>query len=172
MLIRRIDAIVEFTIQPQGQAPYIVETRHSYDSRFDPLSYGPMGLNRPDEPMNVPSVEEAIRQTLTICLDTFCDMIQPPQGRQDVQLLPLDEPGTGKVMALAAKGQYAQAAKALGKIKPFPDDLSYVFDLAVLQEAAGEKVAALENYRKVVVHRAAGFVQGRHGIARLTRSSP
>ena len=142
------------------------------DEGGERLSFGPLGLHRPDAPANVPPADEAVRQTLTIGLDTFCDMIQPMQGQEKVELLPLGEAGAGKVMALAQKGDYAGAVEAMTHIKPASDDLSYVFDLAVLQEAAGQRQAALENYRKLSVHRTGNAQQVRRGIARLTHANP
>jgi len=150
-LVRTVEVLAAFDVQILRTGRKIgVETRRSYRSTDDPRTRGPLGLDRPDDPANVPAAETIVRELLGACVEEFVGMLAPGEVTARIPLRPAPGPSGAKGLEAARRGEYAAAVGHFkDALKAKPDDANLLFDLAAVSECAGELEAALELYRKV-----------------------
>jgi tetratricopeptide (TPR) repeat protein len=149
-----------------------VETRRSYRSTDDPRTRGPLGLERPDDPANVPAAEMIVRELLDACVKEFVGMLAPGEVTARIPLRPAPGPSGAKGLEAARRGEYALAAGHFkDALKAKSDDANLLFDLAAVSECAGELEAALELYRKVQELTGDRDIAAHEGVARVARAA-
>lgn len=163
----KVDFLLRNSAAPSGTVT--LETSRSYTSNQDPQVRGPESLLRPDDPDRVPPVDTIARKLIDECLSDFIAMIHPYEVTAEVPLRYVGGADAAAGRRAAKNGDYAAAARyfqsALQK-KPSHPDLH--FNLAVVQEAAGDLAAAEEQYRQVL-ERQASDEPARLGLDRVTR---
>jgi hypothetical protein len=146
-----------------------LETSRSYTSNQDPQVRGPESLLRPDDPDRVPPVDAIARHLIDECLSDFIAMIHPYEITAEVPLRYVGGTEAAAGRRAAKKGDYAEAARyfqsALNRNPSYPD---LHFNLAVVQEAAGNLAAAEEQYH-LVLERQASDESARTGLDRVIR---
>jgi len=171
-LIRTAAVRVDFvTTRVRDDFPVgTVLTRRSYSSLSDPRVRGELGMSRPDDPADVPNVETIVTELLADCVDEFCGMINPYEVTATVALRGVLDPRGRKALAAARSGDYQAAlthCKAAAASRP--RDLDLLFNLAVLEEAAGDSKAALAHYQEVAKRSGGGDEATQTAIDRISR---
>ncbi len=171
-LIRTAAVRVDFvTTRVRDDFPVgTVLTRKTYSSLSDPRVRGELGMSRPDDPANVPDVETVVAELLAECVDEFCGMIRPYEVTATVPLHGTLDPRGREALAAAERGDYQAAlthCKAAAASHPGNPDL--LFNLAVLEEAAGDLRAALAHYQEVARRTQGGDEPTQAAIDRIPR---
>jgi len=150
-LVRTVEVVAAFDVQVVRTGRTLsVETRRSYRSTDDPRTRGPLGLERPDDPANVPAAEMIVRELLDACVKEFVGMLAPGEVAARIPLRPAPGPSGAKGLEAARRGDYAGAIAHFEEaLKANPKNVDLLFDLAAVSECGGELQAALELYRKV-----------------------
>jgi hypothetical protein len=163
----KVDFLLRNSAAPSGTVT--LETYRSYTSNQDPQVRGPESLLRPDDPDRVPPVDTIARKLIDECLRDFIAMIHPYEVTAEVPLRYVGGADAAAGRRAAKKGDYAAAARffesALQNKKDHPD---LHFNLAVVQEAAGNLAAAQEQYR-LVLERHPSDEPARLGLDRVIR---
>lgn len=153
-LIRQVNLHAEFHIHPQttSNQKVTLEVRRDYDSREDSRTRGPWGLQRPDDPKNVPAVNTIIRELIAGSIDAFYRMAAPLEIEASLQLKPvLNSPGQ-KGLKLTNAGKYAEAVTSFqAGLDRHPKNKNLQFNLAVAAEAAGQLNRALYAYQTLAL---------------------
>ena len=172
-LVRTVEVLAAFDVRVERTGRKIsVETRRSYRSTDDPRTRGPLGLDRPDDPANVPAAETIVRELLDACVKEFVGMLAPGEVTARIPLRPAPGPSGAKGLEAARRGEYAAAVGHFkDALKTNPDDANLLFDLAAVSECAGELQAALELYRKVQKLTGDRDVAAREGAVRAARAA-
>jgi len=172
-LVRTVEVLAAFDVRIERTGRTIgVETRRSYRSTDDPRTRGPLGLERPDDPANVPAAEMVVRELLGACVEEFVGMLAPGEVTARIPLRPAPGPSGAKGLEAARRGEYAVAAGHFkDALKTNPDDANLLFDLAAVSECAGELQAALELYRKVQELTGDRDVAAHEGAVRASRAA-
>ena len=172
-LVRTVEVLAAFNVQVVRTGRKIgVETRRSYRSTGDPRTRGPLGLDRPDDPANVPAAEMVVRELLGACVEEFVGMLAPGEVTARIPLRPAPGPSGAKGLEAARRGEYAAAVGHFkDALKAKPDDANLLFDLAAVSECAGELQAALELYRKVQAFTGDRDVAVHEGAVRAARAA-
>jgi len=171
-LVRTVGVRVDFVLTDldDGEALGAVEARAGYSSLSDPRVRGELGLGRPDDPRGVPDKAVIVRELLVRCADTFGRMITPPVVEAKVLLRGTLNKDGQEALSAAARGDYEAAERHAGdavKSDPRSDDL--LFNLAVIQELAGNLEAAMGHYLQVAKRSPALSGQARTAIDRIRR---
>jgi hypothetical protein len=151
-LVRKVDMEALFEVRPNapGRTPVLISTRHSYDSLNDPNLRGPLGMDRPDRPEAVPSVEHIAARLLVLCVDDFWGMVTPGEMQVKLTLRPAPGPDAALGIAAARDGDLPAAAEHFQAAEQqYPRDKDVVFDLATLREATGRLAEARQRYQDV-----------------------
>jgi len=172
-LVRTVEVVAAFDVQVVRTGRTLsVETRRSYRSTDDPRTRGPLGLERPDDPANVPAAEMIVRELLDACVKEFVGMLAPGEVAARIPLRPAPGPSGAKGLEAARRGDYAGAiAHFKDALKAKPDDANLLFDLAAVSECAGELQAALELYRKVQELTGDRDIAAHEGAVRVARAA-
>ena len=172
-LVRTVEVVAAFDVQILRTGRTLsVETRRSYRSTDDPRTRGPLGLERPDAPANVPAAERIVRELLDACVKEFVRMLAPGEVTACIPLRPAPGPSGAKGLEAARRGDYAAAVGHFkDALKTNPDDANLLFDLAAVSECAGELQAALELYRKVQELTGDRDVAAHEGAVRVARAA-
>ena len=152
-LVRSATATVEFAVFGPGAKDrlFTIETRRSYTSPEDPRVRGELGLERPDDPVRVPPMDQILRVLLGQCADSLVEMISPREVTADVPMRGTWNSAGSAGLKAAAEGDFAAAIRHLqAAVASDPKDVNLVFDLAVACEAAGRLEDALTHYKAVV----------------------
>lgn len=150
-LTREVSLRVDFVmLDAAGKQIAAAENRASYDSTKDPRTRGPLGLDRPDDPANVPPTQTVVRELLTACVGSFIRMARPPVESVDVQLRRSFSRAGREGTAALTEGNFHLAMHHLAAdVEARPKDLKLLFNLAVAAEGAGELATALKHYRRL-----------------------
>lgn len=172
-MVRTVEVLAAFNVQVGRTGRKIgVETRRSYRSTDDPRTRGPLGLDRADDPANVPAAETIVRELLGACVEEFVGMLAPGEVAARIPLRPAPGPSGAKGLEAARRGEYVVAAGHFkDALKTNPDDANLLFDLAAVSECAGELQAALELYRKVRELTGDRDVAAHEGAVRVARAA-
>ena len=172
-LVRTVEVVAAFDVQVVRTGRTLsVETRRSYRSTDDPRTRGPLGLERPDDPANVPAAEMIVRELLDACVKEFVGMLAPGEVAARIPLRPAPGPSGAKGLEAARRGDNAGAiAHFKDALKAKPDDANLLFDLAAVSECAGELQAALELYRKVQELTGDRDIAAHEGAVRVARAA-
>jgi tetratricopeptide (TPR) repeat protein len=172
-LVRTVEVLAAFDVQVVRTGRKIgVETRRSYRSTDDPRTRGPLGLERPDDPANVPAAETIVRELLGACVEEFVGMLAPGEVTARIPLRPAPGPSGAKGLEAARRGDYAGAIAHFEEaLKANPRNMDLLFDLAAVSECAGELQAALELYRKVQELTGDRDVAAHEGAVRVARAA-
>jgi len=139
--------VVTVTDVKRGAALGTLQTQEQYDSRKDGRSYGRLGLGRPDDPSAVPPARQIVPELLARLADTTAGMIAPQTARVDIRLRETASPLGRQGLEAAGRDRLDDARTYFeAAMRDSPSDPAVAFDLAVLQEAAGEPEAAREHY--------------------------
>lgn len=176
-LVRNVQVRAVWTVTAgDGGASFMVETDKSYDSSQSPPAAGLMVMDRIDDPAVVPPAQEIIREMINQSVDELAAMMMPGRQTVKVALRPTKNPPGRKAIEAAAGGNMDQAiAQAAVSVGTRNRDHDLIFNLAVLQEAAGLSRAALNNYRLVLDltgNRDAQAASGRARMERMLQVSP
>ncbi len=146
-LVRTAKAEVAFRVPLGDGREVTVETRRSYDSRTDPAVRGPLGLQRADDPENVPPAGDILRELLTESAAEFVQMVSPVYHNAETQLLPVPDADVSDAMRYVRESRFPEAAGAFAAaLAKNPDNAALRFNLAILREATGDLEAAEELY--------------------------
>jgi len=172
-LVRTVEVLAAFDVRVVRTGRKIgVETRRSYRSTDDPRTRGPLGLERPDDPANVPAAETIVRELLGACVEEFVGMLAPGEVTARIPLRPAPGPSGAKGLEAARRGDYAAAVGHFkDALKAKPDDANLLFDLAAVSERAGELQAALKLYRKVQELTGDRDIAAHEGAVRVARAA-
>jgi len=172
-LVRTVEVVAAFNVQVVRTGRTLgVETRRSYRSTDDPRTRGPLGLERPDDPANVPAAEMIVRELLDACVREFVGMLAPGEVAARIPLRPAPGPSGAKGLEAARRGEYAAAVGHFkDALKTNPDDANLLFDLAAVSECAGELQAALVLYRKVQELTGDRDIAAHEGAVRVARAA-
>ena len=172
-LVRTVEVLAAFDVRVERTGRKIgVETRRSYRSTDDPRTRGPLGLERPDDPANVPAVETIVRELLDSCVKEFVGMMTPGEVTAHIPLRPAPGPSGAKGLEAARRGEYAAAIAHFEEARNAnPRDRDLLFDLAAVSECAGELQAALELYREVQELTGDRDIVAREGAVRAARAA-
>ena len=172
-LVRTVEVVAAFDVQVVRTGRTLsVETRRSYRSTDDPRTRGPLGLERPDDPANVPAAEMIVRELLDACVREFVGMLAPGEVAARIPLRPAPGPSGAKGLEAARRGEYAAAVGHFkDALKTNPDDANLLFDLAAVSECAGELQAALVLYRKVQELTGDRDIAAHEGAVRVARAA-
>ena len=152
-LVRSATATVEFAVSRPGAKDrlFTIETRRSYTSPEDPRVRGELGLDRPDDPARVPSMDRILRVLLGQCADSLVEMISPREVTADVPMRGTWNSAGSAGLKAAEEGDFAAAIRHLqAAVASDPKDVNLLFDLAAACEAAGKLEEALTHYKAVV----------------------
>jgi tetratricopeptide (TPR) repeat protein len=131
-----------------------------------------LGLERPDDPANVPAAEMIVRELLNACVKEFVGMLAPREVTARIPLRPAPGPSGAKGLEAARRGEYAAAVGHFkDALKAKPDDANLLFDLAAVSERAGELQAALKLYRKVQELTGDRDIAAHEGAVRVARAA-
>ena len=171
-LLRTVEVLAAFDVQTMRTGRTLsVEARRSYRSTDDPRTRGPLGLERPDDPANVPAAERIVRELLDACVKEFVGMLTPREVAARIPLRPAPGPNGAKGLEAARRGEYAAAVGHFkDALQAKPDNANLLFDLAAVSECAGELQAALELYRKVQALTDDRDVAAHEGAVRVARA--
>lgn len=143
------------------------EVARDYDSVGDPAVYGPHGLGRPDDPERVPPGPTIVRELLSSCAEALARMMTPVRVRAKVRLREASSVTGRRGLGAAAKGDYAAAAACfMDALAAAPADADLRFNLAAVQEAAGNLDAALAHY-EAAAGRAGGDPEAAEAVRRI-----
>ena len=172
-LVRTVEVLAAFDVRVERTGRKIgVETRRSYRSTDDPRTRGPLGLERPDDPANVPAAEMIVRELLDACVKEFVGMLAPREVTARIPLRPAPGPSGAKGLEAARRGDYAAAIAHFEEaLKANPRNMDLLFDLAAVSECAGELEAALELYREVQALSGDRDVAAHEGAVRVARAA-
>ena len=172
-LVRTVEVLVAFDVRVERTGRKIgVETRRSYRSTDDPRTRGLLGLERPDDPANVPAVETVVRELLDACVKEFVGMLAPREVAARIPLRPAPGPSGAKGLEAARRGDYAGAIAHFEEaLKANPRNVDLLFDLAAVSECAGELEAALKLYREVQELTGDRDVAAHEGAGRVGRAA-
>jgi len=172
-LVRTVEVLAAFDVRVVRTGRKIgVEARRSYRSTDDPRTRGPLGLERPDDPANVPAAEMIVRELLDACVKKFVGMLAPGEVTARIPLRPAPGPSGTKGLEAARRGDYAAAVGHFkDALKAKPDNANLLFDLAAVSECAGELQAALELYREVQEVTGDRDVAAHEGAVRAARAA-
>lgn len=172
-LVRTVEVLAAFDVQVVRTGRTVgVETRRSYRSTDDPRTRGPLGLERPDDPANVPAAEMVVRELLDACVKEFVGMLAPGEVTARIPLRSAPGPSGAKGLEAARRGDFAGAIAHLEEaLKANPRNVDLLFDLAAVSECAGELEAALELYRKVQELTGDRDVAAHEGAVRVARAA-
>jgi len=172
-LVRTVEVLAAFNVRVERTGRKIgVETRRSYRSTADPRTRGPLGLERPDDPANVPAAERIVRELLDACVKEFVGMLAPREVTARIPLRPAPGPSGAKGLEAARRGDYAGAiAHFKEALKANPRNMDLLFDLAAVSECAGELQAALKLYREVQALTGDRDVAAHEGAVRVSRTA-
>jgi len=171
-LVRTVDVRVDFILRDINSGEHLgaVEARESYSSPSDPRVRGDSGLARPDDPRYVPDKTVIVRELLERCADTFGRMITPPVVEAKVRLRGAGNEEGRKALAAASDGDYEAAARhARAAVDRDPRNADTLFNLAVIEELAGDLEAARGHYLQAAEKSPALSAQAQSGIDRIRR---
>ncbi|MGB2975607.1 MAG: hypothetical protein WBD18_06150, partial [Phycisphaerae bacterium] len=83
-----VTATFEICREPGGERIAAAEIPRTYRSTADPRTRGPIGLDRADDPANIPPADTVIRELLASCADRFVEMLRPRQASVRIALRP------------------------------------------------------------------------------------
>ena len=151
-LQRKAEVRIAFEVRAGEGKPFVtIETEAAYDSVADAGARGELGLQRPDDPANVPPPAEIFRRLAAQCVEQFCGMIQPVLAEATLALRPLADPRMRQALAAVRDERFEAARGVFRQIAADrPQDAAAWFDLAVLEERTGELAAAEQHYGRVV----------------------
>ena len=172
-LVRTVEVLAVFDVQIlQIGRTISVETRRSYRSTADPRTRGPLGLERPDDPANVPAVEMVVRELLGACVEEFVAMLAPGEVAARIPLRPAPGPSGAKGLEAARRGEYTAAIAHFEEArKAYPRNVDLLFNLAAVSECAGELQAAIKRYREVQALTGDQDVAAHEGAVRVARAA-
>jgi len=148
-LFRQINLHAEFHVQPQIKSNETVtlEVRREYSSRDDVRTRGPWGLQRPDDPKNVPAIKTIVRELLAGSINAFYRMVAPIKIEARMQLKPtLNRRGRNGLKQTFAGNCAAAVTSFQAGLNQHPKDKYLWYNLAVAAEAAGQLDRALDAY--------------------------
>lgn len=146
-LVRTAKAEVAFRVPSGDGREVTVETRRSYDSRTDPAVRGPLGLQRADDPENVPPAGDILRELLTESVVEFVQMVSPVHHNAQIQLLAVPDADVSDAMRYVRESRFPEAAGAFAAaLEKNPDNAALRFNLAVMRETTGDLDVAEELY--------------------------
>ncbi len=171
-LVRTADVRVVFSLIniSDGAALGGVEVRKNYSSLADPRVRGEWGLSRADDPVGIPETKTIIDELMCKCADSLVEMLTPHAVSVTVTLKATATP-------LGRQGQDAARRKAYGEalslfkaaIQADPNDTGSVFNLAVMEEMAGQLPSALEHYTKFASQASSQDEQAAEAVTRVKR---
>ncbi|NBB95566.1 MAG: hypothetical protein GVY16_07475 [Planctomycetes bacterium] len=134
-LVRTVDLRVDWTLRgPDGKTLGEAETRRSYNSAADPKVRGELGLDRPDNPANVPSAKVILSEQCRESAAELASLVLPVDVEVSIELFAA---GGSDGLNAAADGHYAAAADAFKAALDERDNPQVLFNYAATAEAAG-----------------------------------
>jgi hypothetical protein len=148
-LVRKVSVRVLFSIVSAKTSESLagIELTDQYNSADDARTRGPLGLNRPDDPANIPATGQVVDELLAGCVNRFLEMIRAQEASADVPLRAMLFGPGAKGLAAARKGDYEQAyADCAAAAKASPRSAEAQWNQAVLAEKTGRLEEALSAY--------------------------
>lgn len=154
----------------EGDPHLTVETAADYDSTAESDARGELGLERPDDPGNVPQAEEIFRRLAAQCVEEFCGMIQPVVSEARIELRSVDDPRASQAMDAARQGRFDAARGVFRQIaSDQAQNPAAWFNLAVLEEQTGKLAEAELHYGRVTGMTRGADREARQGRQRVRR---
>lgn len=171
-LRRQVSVLMEVVVLSAagGREICAAQARQEYDSLEDSRSRGPQGIGRNDDPATVVAAGVIVEELVDNCARTIADMMTPVRVGQQVTLRPVRGPKAAEILRAVRQKRYREAAAILEAARSTSPEPDRLYNLAVLQEAAGQFKQAAANYRECV--RLAGNRDERatQGLLRATRA--
>lgn len=126
-----------------------VETFHEYRSSADPRLRGPLGLQRPYAPNEIPSTKKIFEELVDQCVASFCRIAAPVVHTRTLKMRWMFNGTTMRGLQAARNEKWSQAESLLQDVvKRSPQSADAHYNLAVVLEAQGKLQQASQEYRK------------------------
>jgi len=170
-LVRTASVRATFEVrQADGERLAAAEVPATYRSTQDPRTRGPLGLDRGDDPANIPPADTIVRELLASCADRFVEMLRPREATVRISLRPAPGADAAKGLEAARRGKYEAAAEHFREaLRSAPASADLLFNLGAVLEADGRFPDALAAYEQAV-HAAEEDVAAAEGAARARRA--
>ena len=170
-LVRTASVRATFEVrQADGERLAAAEVPATYRSTQDPRTRGPLGLDRGDDPANIPPADTIVRELLASCADRFVEMLRPREATVRISLRPAPGADAAKGLEAARRGKYEAAAEHFREaLRSAPQNADLLFNLGAVLEADGRFPDALAAYEQAV-HAAEEDVAAAEGAARARRA--
>ena len=165
-LVRTATVRVEYAVVRAGAA----EVRRAYNSAADATVRGELGLQRGDDPRNVPPVDEIIHRLLAQCAEAFVGMIAAVPIEAQVSLRSAEGNFARLGIDAAREGNYGEAFKQFAAaVDAAPDDPAARFNCAVAAEVHGKLDTAHTHYQRAWELSDRKDIEAEQGAARVRR---
>ena len=147
-LVRTAEVRVVFALGAAGAAPTQIETAAAYNSTEDPRARGRLGLDRGDDPDQVPPAETVLRELLAECAGAAWGMITPVRMPVTLQFHPAGGPEAQAGLRAAEQKDFPAAAEHFrSALEEDPDSPALRANLAAALEGAGRFADAARAYQ-------------------------